>query len=301
VDWGPDEKARNLARRGKPVKLHTRILDYMQEGGHLSQADREKIKTTNLERVLKSQLLKDSLGIEAEKGGQFRIIGDESRTVRTIAHLLDKLKAAKVGSFYLRDERDDWIEAFLGSVPQASAAAKASSTVNRPTTKSIAVERARLVKPRDKLIPPSCLLRVKDARVRRIENELRDLFLEDFPNAISVLFRVFVELSVDWYITNNPSAAPAVKPNKIPGKPPREPSLTAKIEAVAAHLVKNNALSAQDAKPVRRACQRDSFLAPSIVLLNLYVHNFQMSPSPTDLRAQWDNLQPFVEAMWPRT
>ncbi|MBM3774888.1 MAG: hypothetical protein FJW37_06935 [Acidobacteria bacterium] len=100
VPWGSDEKARNAARLGRSVKLHTRLLAYMQEGGHLSQADRERIKTTNLERVLKSQVLKDALGIVAQKGGHFTIAGDEVHTVRTLRSLFKRLTEASVSKFY---------------------------------------------------------------------------------------------------------------------------------------------------------------------------------------------------------
>lgn len=295
VDWGPDEKARNSARRGKPIKLHTRLLDYMQAGGHLAQADRERIKTTNLERVLKSQILKDALGIEAQKGGNFRIPGDEASTVRILRSLFKRLTEVSVGHFYSRDERDDWVEEFIAGVPKAAITTATGAPPKTTTTATTQAppQRAKLDKPRTRLIPSTCLLRVQDGRVRRIENELRELLLEDFPNSISVLFRVFVELSTDWYIAKHPNAAPAVKPN-------RDPNLTQKIESVTAHLIASTKLSSQDARPVRRACQRDSFLAPSIILMNLYVHTFQMSPSPTDLRAQWDNLQPFIVAVWPR-
>jgi hypothetical protein len=294
VDWGPDEKARNSARRGRPVRLHTRLLDFMQEGGHLSQTDRERVKTTNLERVLKSQVLKEALGIEVQNGGHFRIPGDEANTIRLLRLLFKRLTEVSVGKFYSRDERDDWVEEFIAGAPTAAT----TTTVSQPKTMAAATtqaapQRARLDKPRTRLIPSTCLLRVQDGRVRRIENELRELLLEDFPNSISVLFRVFVELSADWYIAKHPSAAPPVKPN-------RDPNLTQKIESVTAHLIAAKKLSTQDAKPVRRACQRDSFLASSIILMNLYVHTFQMSLSPTDLRAQWDNLQPFIVAIWPR-
>jgi hypothetical protein len=106
------------------------------------------------------------------------------------------------------------------------------------------------------------------------------------------LFRVFIELSCDAYIDDVPNVS---TPPKIA---PRDRTLSLKLNIVTDDLIKRRRLSDQQAQPVRRAAQQDSFLAPSINSMHNYVHNRFMFPPPSDLRVNWDNLQPFFTALW---
>ena len=143
-----------------------------------------------------------------------------------------------------------------------------------PTKVRRKTKKATKPRPRTQLVPNDCVLNVTDPRLQDIERELRKLNLGSFPNAVSVLFRVFLELSADCYIQR------FGLPVGIAAK------LRTKLLEVTKHLVTSNRLTEQQAKPARSAAQTDSYLAPSVTVMHQYVHNQYMYPSPADLCEQ---------------
>ena len=160
-----------------------------------------------------------------------------------------------------------------------------SDTSSQHATKKTS-GRKKTTRARSQLIPRDCVLNVTDSRLRDIEQELRKLSVDSFPNAVSVMFRVFLELSADCYVEH------AGLSTSVDAK------LGTKLLEVTSHLASHKKLTRQQATPVRRAAQADSYLAPSVTVLHQYVHNPHMFPSPNELRIGWDNLQPWFIAVW---
>lgn len=102
-----------------------------------------------------------------------------------------------------------------------------------------------------------------------------------------MLFRVF--LSVDHYTSEK---------SLILDNERRNTSLAKKMKTAAADLRKKKIIDAQLEAMVKKVADSRSSLAASTASMNQFVHNKYVFPKPSELRTQWDELQPFVEALW---
>jgi hypothetical protein len=146
---------------------------------------------------------------------------------------------------------------------------------------------------RKTVVPGRLRLNVRDAKAASIFRELKGLRAEDFPNAGAVLLRVFLELSVDAFLTvNGISLSTQPKGGRTVDK-----SLAKKVEEAIDHMVKNQGANRKDFLSVSRGLSVSS--SPfSIDLLHAYVHNRFVTPKDRELITAWDDAQPFFERLW---
>jgi len=286
VKWGPDEKARFLSRATLP-KLHTQALDFLENRGDLTPEQRQKVPTDSFRRLIGTPEVQTKVGIDLKDGKMIPLASD-SKVAKALLYVVNDLasKETKTKQIYDRDDRVAYANNLPGGITVTPSAKTTRSVPSPKTTKSVSKFRPPM--PRDELIPTPCVLAITVPRVQQIETELRSLSLASHANAISVLFRVFVELSCDAYITDVGVSTTVTIDSK----------LSQKLQDVASDLVSRNQLTDQQARPVRMAAERDKYLAASVSIMNEYVHSPYIFPAPADLRAGWDNLQLFFVALW---
>lgn len=141
-------------------------------------------------------------------------------------------------------------------------------------------------------------LNITNNRINEIYRELRSkLVVNDCPNSASITFRVFIEVSADFYMDNEKQAGRVIlrtdnnKPINVDDK------LSAKVQAVASHLETQGLLDKHQAKALKkRATSADSI--GSIDHLNQFVHSSACAPLPSELNDIADEYRPFFEAIW---
>jgi hypothetical protein len=143
------------------------------------------------------------------------------------------------------------------------------------------------------VVPKSCKLNITNAKIEKIHGELKILQLSKHVHAISVLLRVFLEMSVDEYLVNKANSALKFTRNGHT----TDKKLAAKVQEVVGHLVANGA-DRKDFKGVLAALA-DEHHPFSIDTLHAYIHNRFFTPTERSLTTAWDNAQRFFEMIWP--
>jgi hypothetical protein len=120
----------------------------------------------------------------------------------------------------------------------------------------------------------------EQARARAIWEELQSLPLAQYPNAISALARILLELSVDGYLQNRGLEGG----NNLPHK----------VGAAAADLLARDVLDQQYYDELDRLRLHDELI--SIRSMQRYVHSPTFAPLPRELITYWTRLGRLIAA-----
>lgn len=304
VPWGATEAARFAARRSGKVGPELQVLDFVAQHGQLDETTREKLHNvpiTNLDRLIADKAVRDKLGLLIDSDGRVLTKYPVKETLKGLSRVISDLANGKikVSDIYTAKHRQDYLREFKASnLPTPSKALPTpvqltgGGGIEPPPTATPGPTKkpAPAPKPRATLIPITCKLVVPVAKIGNIYRELKRLRLEDYPNAVSVLLRVFLELSVDAVIASKK----LMTDQQLSGSKLRD-----KLVRVADYLKSQGKLNEQQVKTVKKAASDQHLIYASITTLHQYVHNQNFSASPADLRTSWDNLQFLFEAIWP--
>lgn len=291
VGWAHDETTRYQSRAGgRQSPPHLQALEFLQRRGDLSQDVRKKLHASTFRRLIDTPAVRSRLGLEVDRG-VLRLLAPAEKVARALMHVVDDLTSGRVsvGKVYNLPQRQKYAQTLPPSVAVTPTIALGHGA---PLTTDVAPKARQRQgvtrRVRDRLIPQDCALNIPAGRVSQIEQEFRrGLSLEKHVNAIAVLFRVFIELSLDDYLDRHPIAGIN-----------NDSTLRVKIEKVSIALEAAGRLKKHMARAIRSANNDTSTTLPGTLTMNGYVHNPHAFPGPSDLRAHWNSLQPLMVAIW---
>lgn len=291
VPWDSEQAARWDAGEG-PVPPHIQAVDFVRVHGHKkAKADAAAAKVTNVKRLLDDPYVRGQLGLEQTRGQLLSGL-PRNELAKALAAVVRIASENKVSEIYTRQQRREKVDALPRSarpdLQKISGARpvdpKGSETSNKQPTRR---RRRTPRRERRQLIPNDCVLRIANDRCNDIHHELRTLRVDEHANSVAVMFRVFLELSIDHVIDSQSIALP------------KKPTLKNKLQLVETFLIDDGRMTDVGMKPVRTIRQSSKhFLGVSIDAMHDWVHSSLWAPIPGDLLAGWDNLQAFFEAIW---
>ena len=282
------------------MEFGLKVLELLQARGGLTSEETEalkKIPITTLERMLGDPEVRKALGIIRSADGVVTTIADEEAVISALKSLALEIakKEVQVGQMMGKEDRatlvDSWTEERKPGItgePTESHVISLTPEVIPSAPTPAPTKRYRPTSPDDRkiLIPQALVLNLNaHPKIKRIFIELKKLHIETFENAVSVLLRVFLELSVDTFLTSRSVTFQEHEKLKL------------KMEKVATYWETTRTLTSTKLKPWRRAAGSNHLF--SLNVLHSYVHSTIAIPKKRELIRTWDEMEIYFKTLWP--
>lgn len=309
VNWKDTERAQYSKRRGSenPLELIkigiAKIVDELDMPKEMKEQILGQGYVTTFFRTITTKPAQRKYGYYFENN-EFKIKDkDFKEKLKVIIYsVLNKqdIQGNKIDSRTLNKKED--VEKFLDSIKvedtkKVDEKIKENTTENMFGEKIITVgnngKRQKILPKstnRNYLIPNSCRLNISETKINNIYWELRnDLLLDDstksVPNAVGVLFRVFLEISIDFFLEKE--GITLLNDTKLSGK------ITKCCDVLEN---KNIAIKKQLINIRKVATDKNHILG--IQNFHDYIHSYKTQPTSSDLKLKWDNLEEFFQILW---
>lgn len=300
VDWKPIVAAR--FREKEPA---IQALDLVMEHGGFTEDEAEAVRTkfslTTLRRLMESKDVRALLGLTV-KDKQLHSELPGSELIKPLKKIVTDIANKKVESrsFNKTEQMVAYVRGFgKGEKPDFSKKVAERPIEGIPKTEFAKAKKAGKRRgptgpsERKQVVPKNCPINVTDNRIDEIYQELKTLKMAEARNAIAVLLRVFLELSVDHFLEKNGGSL-KFKPKDGGREQPKK--LDKKLAEVVDMLVSIGVPRDHFKEIIRSQSVQHSPM--NVDLLNSYVHNRFTTPSPAELTAAWNAAQPLFEKIW---
>ena len=260
---------------GTKLSNGVQLLDYMR---HIN-LDVHNISVTNVQRLLSTPYVREQVGLHFDDG-TLNFTQNNNKVISNLVKVSDAMNKSdfKVSKIYKLDQRKEWIDDIL--VIKRTSKRKQQASSKKKEQKS--------TNDRLTLIHKSVKFSITTKKINLIYLELKKLKVDEYRNAVAVLFRVFIEMSVNYFIfTKNPDEFDINEGAR----------LRIKLSAACDYMLNNQLLTKNELKPIRTAASNHNSIY-SVNTFNSYIHNLVDNPIASDLKLTWDNYELFIEKLW---
>lgn len=286
-NWNDRMKNNFVIRTGKGTGLN--VADEVEKRlRDAKMLPSRKIPRSNLNRLLSAEALRNRLGISVRKG-KLEFIRDEEVSLRALQRVASDLatRVVTLDNIWDTESKLEYIdkldgEGILPSIAQKPAPAPAIPAPPLPPGPKLTPPRPaswpHLIPEVEYGVAWSAHLQ----RHREIWEELQfKLELGQHPNAISVLLRVLLELSIENYVKRTPVS-----------KVQENDKLSRRAAKVADDMHAAGNIDKKYHGAITKLQQGEGLI--SVDTLNRYVHSPNFNVSPDHLKMLWGTLAEFI-------
>ncbi len=298
VPWDSQQISRFEEKVEGKSSLSLQVVKLLEKSDNVDnemKSNLKSLKVTNLDRLISDPNVREFLGIEVNNGIIQSNI-ESKEVIKGLSHLVKDLMDPEfnVKKIYTKVDRNDYIKKFpKKETPDKTKISTKPWQFNNTSTPSPSPTPSKpKVNPRERktLIPKTFKIIINQSKVNNIYHELTTLEVTKYTNATSVLFRVFVELSVDCYLEEH-------KLIQTPSAAKSGQNFQQKINVVANHLETKKLADAAICKGIKSEIKDNNDIM-GIDTWHAYVHNNKFSPKHKNLITTWDNIESFIAVIW---
>lgn len=284
LGWNDRAKLNFVERTGRneSVNVAAEIERVLSEAGRLPEG---MIPWSTLTRLLSSEEFRNRAGISTA-GRRFRLTHEREVVTEALYRIANDLadQVVTLGDLWNNEGKRAYLgrlesEGILPQEAQRLPEATGSRTSPRNTRRNQQPPQP----PQTTFIPsdaPHVQWLANQQRARAVWEELQSLSLQRHPNAVSVLMRILLELSVESYINEH---GLQVLDN-----------LSRKVGAVSTHLLGRQIIDQDYFDELERMRLNDQLI--SVASMQRYIHSPDFAPMESELRIYWVRLGRFLVA-----
>jgi len=289
--WDAEAKSNFQRRTGKETRVNVaEEIEYLLKSEGLLGHD-DRLPRSNLNRLLSAEPFRNRVGIALENN-DLKFTHNREPVLSALDRIARDLRSKKVtlDDIWDNDSKRRYLDSLgvKGMLPMPDQALPTPKPVSRraaerarpehvsSVTKSVPTENRKTL---IRQIEYHISLTHENRKALDIWNELQHwLFLGQHDNAISVLFRVLLELSIECYMGRHSVSKGA--------------SLADKLSRVREHMLSRALIDKKYRDQLEKFENAEVIFSANT--LNAYVHSSNFFPSENHLKSLWDTLEKFI-------
>jgi len=300
--WDAEAKSNFVKRTGKKSKTNVaEIIDLkLKEAGYLDEGD--KLPRSNLNRLLSSELFRNRVGLSV-KSNHIELTHNAEKVLETLSRVAQDLigKVITLDDIWDNDAKKKYLNTLGKESVLPTDDEVLAEPINFKTMKPIKLaggggkpgpkppsgpkpgpkpkQRKHLIRPE---IDYGVLPQVHTQRAMDVWGELQHhLEFGKHDNAISVLFRVLLEFSIENY--NERQSVPNIHAGD---------KLANKFRKALDHMLAQKVIDKKHHEALVKFEKTEAVLSTNT--MHKYVHSSKFFPSDTHLKSMWDTLSGFI-------